>query len=253
MPLPTPPFDPVSRRSVPDTISATLLFGFTTGTASAGSHQLATERNTARAVTRGYRDPSGTLHQARDDGYTHVSPYVPGMGFHFERGDPSRGTDIDDPPILVYFPNERYEPDPFDPHDPGRDEDLVLGAVEYAVDSAGPSDDPTPDIFAAEESNRNLKLSEDEGWHWTPPLNGHALHAWVQPGNPAGVFHPENPTIEERIRVGANVTQRVHPRADRRCGDGLRGQSCGDSPGILGSEWRVYRSTLPRSGVSRPR
>lgn len=189
---PTSPFDPVSRRSVLKTTGATLLFGGATGTTSAASDELAHELNSVRAGTRMYRD----VQQARNDGYDHVSPYVPGMGFHFERGDPARGTDIDTPPILVYFPNGSYDPDPFEPHDPERDEDLVLGAVEYAVESTGPADDPKPDIFSDEESARNLKVSEDEGWHWTPPLSGHALHAWVHRGNPAGVFHPENPTIK---------------------------------------------------------
>lgn len=185
------PSDRVSRRSALRTIGGGLALGVAASPASAGSHRLAKQLARVRAGTRTYRD----VGRARDDGYDHVSPFVPGMGFHFERGDPPRGTTLDDPPILVYFPDGSYDPDPFDPYDPERDDDLVLGAVEYAVDSAGPTADPAPDIFADEGSDRTLEVTEDEGWHWTPPLGGHALHAWVHRGNPAGVFHPENPTI----------------------------------------------------------
>lgn len=157
--------------------------------------KLSQQLNAVREATKKYRD----VQAARDDGYTHVSPFVPGMGFHFERieeGDHARGKKLDDPPILVYFPNGSYNPAPFEPYDEDRDDDLILGAVEYAVDSEGEEASVDPNIFADEESNRNLKVSEEHGWHWTPPLAGHALHAWVHRGNPAGVFHPTNPTIE---------------------------------------------------------
>jgi hypothetical protein len=49
--------------------------------------------------------------------------------------------------------------------------------------------------FSDEEANRELAVSEAEGWHY---LDGEstALHVWVHRGNPAGVFHDANPTID---------------------------------------------------------
>lgn len=149
------------------------------------SHQL----NTVRAVTRKYRD----IETAREDGYFTASPYVPGMGFHFADGPPF-GTTLEDPGILVYFTNGSYNPDPGDPHDPAHDDDLILGAVEWLV--PGDQTDNPPDIFADEDSPRELKVTEDEGWHFESDLGFTGLHAWVHRGNPAGVFHPTNPNID---------------------------------------------------------
>lgn len=158
-----------------------------------GSTQEATlsrQLNTVRAVTREYRD----LETAREDGYVAVSPYVPGMGFHFANSSPPFGTDRDDPPVLVYFTNGSYNPAPGEAHDPARDDDLVLGAVEYIV--PGDRTASPPNIFADEASPRLLKVTEEEGWHFESAEGFTGLHAWVHRGNPAGVFHHTNPNID---------------------------------------------------------
>lgn len=153
------------------------------------SHQL----NTVRQATKTYRD----LDAARNDGYADISGYVPGMGFHFADEDGPFGTALENPPVLVYFTNGSYNPAPGDAHDPAHDDDLILGAVEFLVPGDQTSD--KPDIFADEKSPRNLKVTEEHGWHYDNPPglpDFTALHAWVHRGNSAGVFHPTNPNIE---------------------------------------------------------
>lgn len=158
------------------------------GPASAGDDQLSAELNRVRSLTRKYRD----VETARGDGYVPISPYVPGMGFHFADGPPF-GTDLDDPGVLVYFTNGSYEPDPGDTHDDARDDDLIPGAVEWLV--PGDQESSPPDVFSDEDSHRELKVTEEEGWHFESAEGFTGLHAWVHRGNPAGVFHPTNPTI----------------------------------------------------------
>lgn len=153
---------------------------------------LTQQLNAVRQATKKYRD----LETARNDGYADISGYVPGMGFHFADDGPF-GTELRNPPVIVYFTNENYNPAPGDPHDPAHDDDLILGAVEFLV--PGDQTEKKPDIFADEDSPRNLKVSEEHGWHYDNPPglpDFTALHAWVHRGNPAGVFHPTNPTID---------------------------------------------------------
>ena len=52
---------------------------------------------------------------------TAVSPYVPGMGFHYGDG-PQFGTELEEPGVLVDVTNGSYTPD--------HGKDLVLGATE---------------------------------------------------------------------------------------------------------------------------
>lgn len=185
------------RRTVLKTIGAGVAGTALAGTAGASGDELARELDAVRAATRMY----GDLGTARDDGYVPVLGYVPGMGFHFVKpdlvaADAAESVDPTDPPILVYFPTGNYDPDPGDSHDPGRDDDLRLGGVEYAHvgDEGGPG---TPaDYFSDEESDRELKVPEAHGWHWVDPPGVTALHVWVHRGNPRGVFHPTNPTID---------------------------------------------------------
>lgn len=151
---------------------------------------LSEQLNAVRAATKKYRHASAAL----DDGYEVISPYVPGMGFHFSDREPPFGTDREDPPVLVYFPNGSYDPAPGEALDPERVDDLILGAVEYLV--PGDQEDDPPNIFADEDSPRRLATTEEEGWHFEHDLDFTGLHAWVHRGNPAGVFHTTNPTIE---------------------------------------------------------
>lgn len=178
-----------SRRTVLKAIGGGLLIGAAAVPASAGDDELSHQLNTVRCVTRKYQD----IETARDDGYGAVSPYVPGMGFHFADGPPF-GAVLDDPGVLVYFTNGSYNPDPGEEHDPNHDDDLILGAAEWLV--PGDQEDDPPDIFNDEDSQRNLKVTEEEGWHFEEEEGFTGLHAWVHRGNPAGVFHHTNLNID---------------------------------------------------------
>ena len=185
-----------NRRSVLRTIAGGLLLGaFGATPASAQSDELPQQLNTVRAVTRKYKN----IETAWDEGYAAVSPYVPGMGFHFAQltGDPPTpdpfGTDLEDPGVLVYYTNRSYNPAPGEAHDPDHDDDLVLGAAEWLV--PGDLEDNPPNIFNDEDSPRKLKVTEEEGWHYEDAEGFTGLHAWVHRDNPAGVFHHTNPTI----------------------------------------------------------
>lgn len=180
-----------TRRTVLKTIGAGFVAGAFSVPASAGNDELAEELNTVRAVTRKYRD----IETARADGYVAISPYVPGMGFHFAAGLPF-GTDLEDPGVLVYFTNGSYNPAPGEFHDEEHDDDLILGAVEWLV--PGDQEDSPPNIFSDDDSHRNLKTTEEEGWHFESEENISftGLHAWVHRGNPAGVFHHTNPNVD---------------------------------------------------------
>lgn len=178
-----------TRRSLIKTVGMGLAAGTAyVGSVNAEDHELAAELNTVRELTREYRD----METARADGYGAISPYVPGMGFHFANGSPF-GTDLADPGVLVYFTNGSYNPNPGDLHDPAHDEDLSLGAVEWLV--PGDQTATPPNIFSDEQSNRTLRVTEAEGWHYESGKDFTGLHAWVHRGNPAGVFHPTNPEI----------------------------------------------------------
>lgn len=186
------------------------------GSVSAQSNTLAHELNTVRAATREFRDVA----KARVAGYgvlpELVSPYTPNMGFHFVNPlfvapDEEGPFDLESPPVLVYAPIGEYrneireaiaEPGPPFFHDPDRDDELRLVAVEFAhlgdvEDPPADPEDGTPaDIFSDEEARRNLKFTEADGWEWVPGAEITALHVWVHRGNPEGVFHPTNPTID---------------------------------------------------------
>lgn len=178
-----------TRRTVLKTLGAGLVAGASTTVASARPDQLSHQLDAVRAATRTYRD----LDTARQNGYVAISPYVPGMGFHFAAGSPF-GTDLTDPGVLVYATNGSYDPAPGDRHDPDRDDDLLLVAAEYLV--PGNQEENPPDVFADERSPRRLRVTEEEGWHFEAAEDFTGLHAWVHRGNPAGVFHPTNPTVD---------------------------------------------------------
>lgn len=151
---------------------------------------LSQQLNAVRSVTRRYRD----IEQARADGYIAVSPYVPGMGFHFAADLPPFGTDLEKPGVLVYFTNGSYRPAPGEEHDPAHDDNLILGAVEWLV--PGDQTGTPPNIFMDEASPRRLRVTEAEGWHFESEEGFSGLHAWVHRDNPEGVFHTTNPTID---------------------------------------------------------
>lgn len=150
---------------------------------------LSEQLNAVRRATRTYRD----IEEAKKDGYGILSPFVPGMGFHYGKAPPF-GTDRLSPGVLVYAPNGSYNPSPGEELDPERTDDLILVAVEYLVD--GDQTGSPPDIFDDELTSRRLKVTEEHGWHYESDLDFTGLHAWVHRGNPAGVFHPTNPNVE---------------------------------------------------------
>lgn len=182
----------IGRRTCLKTAVSCLALGTGVGVASARGRldELARQLDEVRAATQAYRDV-GT---ARSDGYTPLLGYFPGMGFHFTAPHGPLGAERTDPPLLVYFTNGSYDPAPGDLHDPSHDDDLVLGGVEYLV--AGDRSDDPPNLFADESSPRTLLVTEADGWHFEADLSITGLHAWVHRGNPAGVFHPSNPTID---------------------------------------------------------
>ena len=148
-----------------------------------------------RAATRPYW---ANVARAREDGYDgDVSPYDPGMGFHFVNpgliaDSENAAVELSEPAILVYVPTEGYDPAPGDEHDPGRDDDLVLAAVEFAhtgTEGAGMN------LFADEEVERSPRTPEADGWEFVEAAGVTALHVWVPHWNPAGVFHPTNPAV----------------------------------------------------------
>ncbi len=185
------------RRTALKAIGGGLFVAIAGVPASARSNDLAHELNSVRKATQQYKDVGA----ARDDGYAVVAPYVPEMGFHFVNPglfapDADATVDITEPAILVYATTGNYRPEPGDVHDENRDSDLRLAAVEYGhLGDDGPPGTPA-NYFSDETATRNLKVSEEEGWEWTPGPDITALHVWVHRGNPAGVFNPTNPTID---------------------------------------------------------
>lgn len=183
------PHERQTRRTVLKAVGGGLALGAMAAPASARPDELSHQLNRVRSLTRKYKK----IETAREDGYGAIAPYVPEMGFHFANGPPF-GTVLEDPGVLVYFTTGSYDPAPGEFHDPDHDDDLVLGAVEWLV--PGDQESNPPNIFADEESPRNLKTTEAEGWHYEREEGFTGLHAWVHRGNSAGVFHPTNPNVD---------------------------------------------------------
>lgn len=166
-----------TRRTVLKTISAGVASGVaftgtTTGQPPGAAGNLSAELAAVRSATAPYNDPTN----AADAGYhAEDAPPVCGMGHHW----PNPGLldfqlDKEQPEILVY----------------GEDggENLVLGAVEYAIPKV---DDQQPDLFDhADPEWHVLELPPEAPIPFTELWT---LHAWVHNHNPEGVFHPTNP------------------------------------------------------------
>lgn len=185
-----------TRRTALKLIGAGVVTGGTFTTGVAASDTLARQLNSVRSATRQYRTD---VQQARDDGYDDViSLYVPGMGFHFENhdliaADDHADHDITEPATLVYQTKGNYNPDPFEAHNPDRDDDLLLGAAEFIHDGDVGAD---ANYFDDENAQRNVKVPEAEGWQQVPGTEHTGLHTWVHRANPDGVFAPFNPAVE---------------------------------------------------------
>lgn len=185
-----------NRRTVLEILGGGIVAGAFATTSVAATDTLSHQLNSVRSATKKYRTD---VQQARDDGYDdHISPYVPGMGFHFENEslfaeDENEGVSLTEPAVLVYQTTGNYDPAPMEPHDPARDDDLRLGAAEFIHEGTPGADG---DYFDDENAQRNLKVSEAEGWTQVPGTDHTGLHTWVHRGNPDGVFAPFNPTVD---------------------------------------------------------
>ena len=94
-------------------------------------------------ATKRYRD----MEKALQDGYQIMGPYVPAMGWHFINPERAKraakeGPNLVQPSALTY------------------NLDGELGSVEYLV-----PEDVQPDLFNDEDADRDLKVSEADGWH----------------------------------------------------------------------------------------
>jgi hypothetical protein len=176
-----------------------------TGTTVAGGHTFAAELDTVRDGTRPYRD----VDVAKDDGDYVFFGVVPHAGVVYANPANIGNTGhSDDPALLFYAPSEDLTQG--DPEDVVDETTLALAGIEYLVTpwSSDPATDPAidTDIFDDERANRELKVSEEDGWHGfpIPPGDpGHmdvtGLHAWVHLANPNGIFAVNHPIMLERI------------------------------------------------------
>lgn len=149
--------------------------------------------NATRHTTERYKD----LSEARNDGYTLFSPFVPSMGFHYlhesainEDGSSNldRRLNRTDPEILVYSDLTEGNSGQFAPHDE------AFAAVEYAIPKLEDEDSPPQHARAL------FRNAGAEAWHVHP--NHHELglsHDWTVHGechyeSGAGVLLAENPS-----------------------------------------------------------
>lgn len=129
---------------------------------------------TARAATAKYHD----VNQALADGFVPASPCVQipnvgAMGIHyinFSRLD--MNTDISEPEILLYMPNETGE--------------LRLVAVEYFVPFTGSN--PTPNLFGRNFQGPMPPHAPGEPVHYD-------MHVWLWRHNPNGMFAQFNSAL----------------------------------------------------------
>ncbi len=130
-----------------------------------------------RRATAQYHDVT----EAEDSGYQQVSPFVPGMGYHYVNGSLMDAEVIPtQPEALVYVDN------------PADDSKRRLVAVEYLI----------PENLVENQSELDGKFPGVDGdtWHHEHEIQAWTLHAWVWYDNPEGVFHSTNP----RVNPGQN-------------------------------------------------
>lgn len=118
---------------------------------------------------------------AEESGYVQISPFVPGMGYHYGKESLMDAEVIPtQPEVLVYVDN------------PADDTKRRLVAVEYII----------PSGFIDKDSQSELDGKfpgvDGDAWHFEEevgPEGSWTLHAWVWYPNPEGVFHPTNPRV----------------------------------------------------------
>lgn len=180
------------RRTVLKTIGVGVITGgVVTGAAAAGGHTLAEELNTVREATRKYRN----VDVARADGYGFFGIVYEHLGEYLVNFDDAGELEHTDPPALLFYaPTEDVE----DGEDV-TDSTIVLAGVEWLV--SGRHEEAPADIFDDERSARDLKITEEEGWHSapSPELSFTGPHAWVHRANPNGVFARDHPIMNKRL------------------------------------------------------
>ncbi len=127
-----------------------------------------------RRATAQYHD----VKQAGEAGYVQVSPFVPGMGYHYVKESLMDAEVIPtQPEALVYVDN------------PADDSKRRLVAVEYLI----------PEDLIEDQSDLDGKFPGVDGdtWHHEHEIHAWTLHAWVWYDNPEGVSHSTNPRVNQ--------------------------------------------------------
>lgn len=164
----------------------------------AEDNSFADELNTVRASTRKYR----SLQTTRDNGYAFFA-LVKFVGVVFANPDNLGNLGhTEDPTLLFYAPTRNAD---IEDKEDVKDTNTILAGLEYHV-TREEGDDP-PNIFDDENAARNLKVTEEEGWHKNTlpigeggaPVDVFGLHVWAHFKNPDGVFATEHPTIRDRM------------------------------------------------------
>lgn len=130
-----------------------------------------------RRATARYHDVT----VAEESGYVQVSPFVPGMGYHYLKESLMDDEVIPTKPeALVYVDN------------PADESKRRLVAVEYLI----------PEGLVGQQSDLDGKFPGVDGdaWHHEHEIHAWTLHAWIWYPNPEGVFHPAN----SRVKSGQN-------------------------------------------------
>lgn len=195
----------IHRRTVLKTIGAGVVGStLSAGTTVAGGHTFAQELNTVREASRKYREVD--VAKGEDYGFFGVVPHA-GVVYANPANIGNTGH-TEDPALLFYAPSEDLNQG--DSEEDVDETTLVLAGIEYLVTpwSSDPANDQAIDTdkFDDENAHRELKVSEEDGWHGfpiAPGKPGHldvtGLHAWVHLANPNGVFARDHPLMLERL------------------------------------------------------
>ncbi len=153
----------------------------------------------ARQATEKYKD----VHVAEADGYQPVGPDITGMGIHFVKTLEPKSFDIEKPPILLYAKDAAA---------PGG---YTLVGVSYLWSApegpdGQPLDPPFPKALARWHRHANIcvlphienphglteEQCREQGGHFIGQSQW-LVHAWIWKDNPAGVFSPDNPALQQ--------------------------------------------------------
>lgn len=196
----TPPRQ--SRRTVLKAAGAGALLSSLASRATATADEsLDDQLARVKASTTQYADPRVAI----DDGFQLMGPFVPGMGWHFINEEHVQaavedGFDIERPQLLTYGDTGA-----------GRDGELVLGSVEYAI-PVGPrgftAENP-PNVFNDEKAEASAE------WH----IHHGAEHVFTLPVDPeAGLpedfpSSPADATFQDLLRTTnwIEITPRGEP------------------------------------------